>query len=212
MEKNWSLFLGHVNQQYRKSPTAPAREKKNILNTLSICFQVIRTFFDRLFCTRPKPQQLVDFIRDIRTFYGGRIRIYAVFDTQTESDIFSNLMDDTFTCSRLGMARPQLQLYSHIFQATQTAPEQAIVVESSEENVLAARSQRAHSLLFTDRSELYRQILNITEDPINRGQEFLINNSGELHSITSQNLLIKDNFSQLLIYEATSRWYDPLPL
>ncbi|KAJ9262080.1 hypothetical protein DTO195F2_3782 [Paecilomyces variotii] len=78
-----------------------------------------------------------------------------------------------------------------------------IFVSCEMENILAARSLGIHGIIFDGFSSLDQALLNLLSDPVKRGLSFLTSNSKRLHSVTSNGMKIRDNFSQLLIYEAT---------
>ena len=56
-------------------------------------------------------------------------------------------------------------------------------------------------------NKVTRALRNLVGNPILRGQDFLNNHAKALHSITNNDITIKENFAQLLILEATHDRY-----
>ena len=52
-----------------------------------------------------------------------------------------------------------------------------------------------------------RALRNLLGDPLERGKRFLDKNAGQLYSLTDNGVVLKENFAQLLILEATDDWY-----
>lgn len=118
------------------------------------------------------------------------------------------LFNNIFISSEVGMRKPDLCFYNHALEHIDLPGDLVIVVDELHENVLSALSLGMRAIQFSTHDELCRQLLNILDDPVTRGLEFLDRNAKRLDSITNQGHVIKDNFSQLLILEITGRRYD----
>ncbi|KAL4769454.1 hypothetical protein BDW60DRAFT_218866 [Aspergillus nidulans var. acristatus] len=115
------------------------------------------------------------------------------------------LFDHVFVSCQVGMRKPDLCFYRHVLRelGLSDLPERALFVETNPENVLPARSVGSHVILHTDTNATLRSLQNILCDPVARGKEFLRVNAKRLHSVTSTGVVIQDNFTQLLVLEAT---------
>jgi beta-phosphoglucomutase-like phosphatase (HAD superfamily) len=123
------------------------------------------------------------------------------------------LFDHVFVSCQVGMRKPDLCFYRHVLRelGLSDLPERALFVETNPENVLPARSVGSHVILHTDTNATLRSLQNILCDPVARGKEFLRVNAKRLHSVTSTGVVIQDNFTQLLVLEATgNRFVCPL--
>jgi hypothetical protein len=60
--------------------------------------------------------------------------------------------------------------------------------------------------------QLHENFPIMIQSPTQRGNQFLLNNAKDLTSTTDTGLAVRDNFSQLLIYEATGNLYSVLSL
>ncbi|KAL4815879.1 hypothetical protein BDW67DRAFT_60747 [Aspergillus spinulosporus] len=115
------------------------------------------------------------------------------------------LFDHIFVSCQVGMRKPDLCFYRHVLHELGLfdSPERALFVETNPENVLPARSVGSRVILHTDTNATLRSLQNILCDPVARGKEFLRVNAKRLHSVTSTGVVIRDNFTQLLVLEAT---------
>lgn len=86
---------------------------------------------------------------------------------------------------------------------TSTVASQAVLIDDNADNVLAARSLGMHGIKFTTPAALERALISLLHDAVERGRSFLVSNAKRLYSITSNGVEIRENFSQLLIYEVT---------
>jgi FMN phosphatase YigB (HAD superfamily) len=154
--------------------------------------------------------EMQKYIEDLRIRHAGHLRVSAMSNlSQPEwkfiravCDNHTELFDDIFLSSDTGMCKPELRFFRHVLKTTKTLPERAILVDSNNENLLAARALGMRGMLFSGIAELRRQLRIILEDPVQRGMKYLIHNAKMLHSFTSNGIIVSENFSQLLIYEA----------
>ncbi|KAL4998266.1 hypothetical protein BDV10DRAFT_201409 [Aspergillus recurvatus] len=115
------------------------------------------------------------------------------------------LFNHVFISCQLGMRKPDLCFYRHVLRelGQSDSPEALLFVETDAENVLPARSIGSCVVLHTGINETLRSLQNFLGNPVARGKEFLRVNAKHLHSVTSTGVVIRDNFTQLLVLEAT---------
>jgi hypothetical protein len=77
-------------------------------------------------------------------------------------------------------------------------------VDDNIENVLSARSLGIHGIIFDDAKRVRQALRYAVGDPMSRGSAFLEERAGKLESESNLGHSIPENFTQLLILEATS--------
>lgn len=153
--------------------------------------------------------ELVAAIKGVKTAYPG-FRVHAFlnisspdYDMLKSQEGLWESFDSVLTSASLGHRKPELGSYQKVLSMTGAAAEKSIFVDDRVENVSTAHSLGFHGIVFKDRSTLVEKIHNLLGDPVFRGLRFLHQRAGELHCETDQHTVIKDNFSQLLIFECT---------
>ena len=112
-----------------------------------------------------------------------------------------SLFDRIYTSGAVGIRKPDSDFFCHVLKEIKLAPEQVIFVDDKSENVLAAELLGIRAMLF-DNSTI-DTLQNLLDSPIARGCEYLYRNAKQFDSVTDNGIVVKDNFSQLLILEAT---------
>lgn len=116
------------------------------------------------------------------------------------------MFDRVFASGLEGMRKPELRFFDHVIKEIGVHPNEIIMVDDTPENVCAARSRGMHAIL-VDKSfpSVSKTLLNLLHDPIQRGEEYLRDNAREHHCVVEghEGLTLKDNFSQLMIWELT---------
>ncbi|UDD58974.1 hypothetical protein AFCA_006397 [Aspergillus flavus] len=156
---------------------------------------------------------IMNIISEIRA-RANHIAIFAMSNI-SQPDYAALLLDHRGMCSFdrvfpsgcYGTRKPELSFYNKVLREIDTPPENVIFVDDQLENVISAQSIGIHGIVYTNAAELGRQLRNLIFDPVERGREFLRRNAGEFHSITETDQLVRENFSQLLILEATGDKY-----
>lgn len=116
-----------------------------------------------------------------------------------------DLFDGIFTSWECGMCKPELRFYRHVLGSTKTRAKDAIFIDDKLSNVIAAQSSGfKEAILFDDIYNVKRKLLNIIENPVLRGKNWLRANAMQYYSETQSGIKIADNFSQLLILEVTA--------
>lgn len=158
---------------------------------------------------------MIAVIHELKEAANGALRVYAMSNMSKEDyAILSSMVadwlifDQVFISGHVGMRKPNLSFYRHVLDSTHTDAVDAIFVDDKFENVFSARSVGLYGIIFDNNVNLTRVLRNALGDPIGRGRDFLSCNAGQLNSVTESNIIIHDNFAQLLILEATCNQYD----
>ncbi|KAJ5189629.1 HAD-superfamily hydrolase subfamily IA variant 3 [Penicillium cf. griseofulvum] len=116
---------------------------------------------------------------------------------------FWSLFDYIFLSSTVRIRKPSMRFYRHMLGVSGAVPRDTIFVDDRPENVLAASALGIKGMVFTNSENLLRSLVNMTGDPVARGQAFLQANTGQHRSITDQGEEVDENYSQLLILDTT---------
>ncbi|KAH7931185.1 HAD-like protein, partial [Leucogyrophana mollusca] len=158
--------------------------------------------------------ELISLIRDLKAQSNGRLRVYAMSNISLPDYHFLlahpsfqwAVFDRIFASAEAGERKPNFAFYEHVLKETGMVAEQAIFVDDKLENVISARSFGFHGIVYDDCEKVMRTLRNLLEDPAQRGQNFLTSNAKQLHSVYANGLELRENFSQLLILEATKNF------
>ncbi|EIM80888.1 HAD-like protein [Stereum hirsutum FP-91666 SS1] len=149
---------------------------------------------------------IVDIIRELRP---GR-KIYAMSnmsapDWQIVQARFSDwdIFDGVFVSAEVGTRKPDFGFYRHILEQTGADASRTIFIDDLVDNVLVARSFGMTGIVYQDVSNLEQLLRCLCFDPVERAQAFMRANAKQHVSYTSDNQTIEENFTQLLILEAT---------
>ncbi|KAI1204847.1 HAD-like domain-containing protein [Annulohypoxylon truncatum] len=121
-------------------------------------------------------------------------------------DLPWSLFDFTFASGAVGMRKPDLCFFRHVIDTIGIPPSQVVMVDDRVENICAARSVGIHGVLTGGGSSIeVGQILrNMFFDPISRADVYMKKNAGNhLSAVEGKDIVIRENFSQLLIWELT---------
>lgn len=158
--------------------------------------------------------KVVEVIRDLRKAC-PQLRVYAMSNISRPDwaiirakECFNcwDLFDGVFTSCEAGMAKPELRFYRHVLDAIDASANETIFVDNDETNVLAARSLGFHEAIVFERNgheTLRRKLFNAvgSTTAAHRGRDWLSRHSGCMVSETNTGIKLRENFSQLLIYE-----------
>ena len=135
------------------------------------------------------------------------VNVYAMSNVSKEDfAALSQKMDwsffnRVFTSGEVGMRKPDHDFFRHVLGEINLAPEQVIFVDDKQENVHAAECLGIRGIVF-DHSTVHT-LQNLLGSPVVRGYEYLYRNAKHFDSITDSGVVIKENFAELLILEAT---------
>ena len=153
---------------------------------------------------------MISFIRELKEASQGAVKVYAMSNISKEdyAVLFTKMtywsvFDRVFTSGHAGMRKPDLSFYHYVLEETKLAPEEAVFVDDKLENVLAARSLGIESIVFDHNSAVTRALSNIFDDPVRKGHKYLYRNAKQFDSITESGTVVPENYSQLLILDAT---------
>ena len=159
---------------------------------------------------------MISLVHELKEASNGTLRVYAMSNISKPDYIVLakmpadwSVFDRVITSCEAGMRKPSRSFYMYVLEVTHTAPQEAIFVDDKFENVFAARSLGLHGILFDNTANVGRSLRNMLGDPVGRGKAFLSRNARQFGSITDTNIVVHDNFAQLLILDATKDEYHP---
>lgn len=145
----------------------------------------------------------------------GRYRLFAMSNISKPDYIFlqSNfghvlemVFEQVFPSHAYGDRKPNLSFFHRVNHQIGTSPHRTVFIDDELDNVIAARSMGIRSLL-ADRKNIsasIRFLYNLCNvDPCESGMAYLHRKAGKHTSISSDGQEVKENFSQLLLLEAT---------
>ncbi|KAG1749471.1 HAD-like domain-containing protein [Suillus lakei] len=154
--------------------------------------------------------ELISVIRHLKAHSNGTLHVFAMSNISAPDYEFLRtkpvdwaLFDDIFTSAGVGERKPNLSFYKAVLSSTGADPSRTIFVDDKMENVLSARSLGMRGIVFEDHHQVVRTLYNLLGDPVERGRQYLTLNAKKLLSITNNGISLRENFSQLLILEAT---------
>ncbi|POS70343.1 hypothetical protein DHEL01_v211263 [Diaporthe helianthi] len=121
-------------------------------------------------------------------------------------DLPWSLFERVFASGLEGMRKLDLCFFDHVINEIGVHPSEMIMFDDMPENVCAARSRGIHAILVHNSLPSVRKtLLNLLHDPIQRGEGYLHDKAREHHCVVEghEELTLKDNFSQLMIWELT---------
>jgi FMN phosphatase YigB (HAD superfamily) len=175
--------------------------------------QVRRAFQDARDSLKPDNQFLA-FVRKLQAESGGQLRIFAMsnisapdYDVLRLKQADWSIFERVFTSAKAGVRKPNLGFYRHVLAETNTNISTAVFVDDNADNVLAARTCGIKGIVFDDIARARRLLRNYVGEPVSRAYRYLVDHAGEHDSVTNTGVKIGDNFSQLLMLEATGNRY-----
>ncbi|KAG2033750.1 Haloacid dehalogenase-like hydrolase-domain-containing protein [Suillus americanus] len=155
-------------------------------------------------------EELISVIRHLKARSDGMLHVFAMsnisapdYESLRTKPVDWSVFDGIFTSAGVGERKPNLGFYKAVISSTGADPSRTIFVDDKMENVLSARSLGMHGIFFDDRRKVVRALYNLLGDPVERGRQYLTVNAKKLLSVTDNGIVLRENFSQLLILEAT---------
>jgi HAD superfamily hydrolase (TIGR01509 family) len=155
-------------------------------------------------------ETFIRFIRNLQSETNGELRIFAMSNISRPDYVVTRgrstdwgIFERVFTSADAGMRKPDLCFYKFVLEEIKAEPSSVVFVDDRFENVLAARSLGINGIVFDDVDRVRQALWNFVGDPVSRGKAFLENRAGRLESETNLGGDISENFTQLLILEAT---------
>ncbi|KAK7919899.1 HAD-like protein [Apiospora marii] len=121
-------------------------------------------------------------------------------------DLSWHLFTKCFASGYEGMRKPDLAFFQHVVREIGDDPREMIFVDDSVENICAARSLGIQGVLMDDKEGIPDGELwgLVRPDSLERAEQFMKANAGHHDSvIEGQDLRLRDNFAQLMIWELT---------
>ncbi|KAI1297573.1 HAD-like protein [Xylaria venustula] len=117
-------------------------------------------------------------------------------------DLPWSMFDYIFISWHDGMRKPDLRYFRHVVQQTGLNPGEMVMIDGAAENICAARSVGMQSIFVQDQETKNGEFL-LKFFPLKLAETYLRNNAASLHSTVEgrNDRVIKDNFTQLLIFE-----------
>ncbi|KAF9650600.1 HAD-like protein [Thelephora ganbajun] len=154
--------------------------------------------------------EILDFVRELKYQSDDQLRVYAMsnisrpdHDYLRTKPVDWSLFDKVYTSADAGERKPNLGFYRYVLDDTAADPRSVVFVDDKPENVLSARSFGMRGIVFDDQKRALQAIRNAIEDPVQRARSYLQSNAKLLFSVTSNGVVLKENFAQLLMLEAT---------
>lgn len=155
-------------------------------------------------------EELISVIRHLKARSDGTLHVFAMsnisapdYEVLRTKPADWSLFDGIFTSAEVGERKPNLGFYKAVISSTGADPSRTIFVDDKMVNVLSARSLGMRGIIFDDTREVIRVLYNLLGDPVERGRQYLTMNAKKLLSVTDNGILLRENFAQLLILEAT---------
>lgn len=118
-----------------------------------------------------------------------------------------SLFSETFASGHIGMRKPDLCFFEHVIDRTGCRPNELIMIDDQAENICAARSLGIHGLLMLNEASVNivcQEVGNLVQSAIPRAEAYLKANARNHHCVVDgHDVVLKDNFAQLLIWEIT---------
>lgn len=171
----------------------------------------IRYAFEQARNSLQSNDDLISLIRELKCQSKSELRVFAMsnislpdYEYLLTKPVDWSIFDGVFTSAAAGERKPHLGFYKHVLAKTRIDPSRTIFVDDKLENVLTARSFGFHGIVFDSPDRVMRTLRNLFGNPIKRGQYFLNRNARCLESVTESGIVLQENFTQLLILEATN--------
>lgn len=158
---------------------------------------------------------MISAIHELKEEYGDRLSVYAMSNISKEDyDVLKTknadwtIFDRIFTSGHAGMRKPDLGFYRYVLEEIQTSAQSAVFVDDKFENVFSARSLGMTGIVFDTTNNVIRSLRNLCGDPVERAKQYLMSNAKQMHSVAENGMVIRDNYAQLLLLEATHDEYE----
>jgi epoxide hydrolase-like predicted phosphatase len=158
-------------------------------------------------------KSLISFLSTLKKSHGDSLKILMMTnisqpDYQALKDkwgpSFWSVFDRVFASSENGVRKPSPRFYYKVLQELRVSPRETFFVDDLIENMITAKAIGIRGLLFQSSQQTISVLTNLLGDPMERGRAWLKANARKLDTTTDCGaVVVKENYSQLLIYEAT---------
>jgi epoxide hydrolase-like predicted phosphatase len=158
-------------------------------------------------------KSLISFLSNLKESHGDYLKIvlmtnisqpdYQALNEKWGPCVWS-VFDSVFTSSENGVRKPSPRFYYKVLQELRVSPREAFFVDDLVENMITAKAIGIRGLLSESAQQTISVLTNLLGDPLERGRAWLKANARKLDTTTDcGDVVVKENYSQLLIYEAT---------
>ncbi|OBZ70946.1 Alpha-D-glucose-1-phosphate phosphatase YihX [Grifola frondosa] len=155
-------------------------------------------------------EDFLSLVRELKIQAHGQLRVFAlsnislpdyeyIIKLPTDWSVF----DKVFPSALIGERKPHLGAFRRVISELGIDPHTTVFVDDRVDNVLSARSLGMHGIVFDKEEEVFRALRNVFGEPVSRGRDYLRRGAGRLESMTDAGVVFEENFTQLLILEAT---------
>lgn len=113
------------------------------------------------------------------------------------------LFEHVFTSAAARERKPSLGYFRQVLESTGIDPGRTAFVDDKVENVVSARSLGFKGIIFRSFDEVARELKALVRNAIMDGERYLREHAKKMKSVTSTGVILEENFSQLLILQAT---------
>jgi HAD superfamily hydrolase (TIGR01509 family) len=212
-----SLICCSSTLQFQRNEISYTEYKRRLQAEWYLTPSVIDTMFTQVQGAMTVNTDLLEQLRHLKTMMDGRLQIYAVTNASEKDSVHMaslpvdwTIFDRIFTSADMGMRKPELRCFRHVLQCLSKSPHELIFIDAEPENVLTAQSLGMRGIKSSSAEEIEQLLHSLILDPLSRARSFLRQNAKELHSTSENDTVIKENFAQLLIMEATGDKSDHL--
>ncbi|KAK8042946.1 hypothetical protein PG994_013429 [Apiospora phragmitis] len=170
----------------------------------------------RLAATLTYNQELVDAVRQLKEAAGGKLRVLLATNL-CQHDWEEHLrrtvegweiFDQILTTFEVGERKPDKAFYRRLLDdanadAASALPAKTVFIDNKPENCVMAALLGIHAIQFETTEDVMVKLRNMFGDPVARGEAWMRQHAGGMWSTSSTGVLLKEQFSQLLLFELT---------
>ncbi|EAU31035.1 predicted protein [Aspergillus terreus NIH2624] len=151
-------------------------------------------------------------VQQLREAYGASLRIFGIWKFARPNyqrlrdrwtDEFFSTFDAVFTSFDIGLLPPGLGFHRSVLASTTSSPRNAILLDKDVKNLTAAGLLGIRVVNLSLTKSLTQSIEIMLGEPLPRAVRFLQHNAKHLHPFTEDGTMLRENYLQLLILEAT---------
>jgi FMN phosphatase YigB (HAD superfamily) len=206
-----AILLSTIWQQYECGRHSEGECYRLAAEKFSLDPEEVRQAFQDVRDSLKADDAFIRFICELQAEAQGALRIFVMSNISAPDYAVTRgkpaewgVFERVFTSAAAGMRKPDLCFFKYVLDEIKAEPSSVVFVDDKSENVLAARSLGVNGIVFDNVKRVRQALRFFVGDPVSRGLAFLEARRGQLGSENSLGQRISENFSQLLILEATS--------
>lgn len=165
----------------------------------------VATAFRRKMHALVQNDGMIATIRELRAKHPS-VEVYAVSGMSSKD--WQDLRREGFDWSLFHRVFPShgmrgLRLYRHVLDETGTAADRAVLVDGDPDNLVLASSLGLSAITFDDTANVRRKLWRFLGVLTQNGERWLERQGNGVRSETDNGADVRDNLSQLLIYDVT---------